>query len=82
MQVESSVCDPFPMHDRTTDRGGTEHQTAMRMPHSPSNSGLDLTGASISSVTGEDGKPCMTLRCSTGLSAVDLKQLLAVRPPN
>ena len=60
MQVEPSVCDPFPMQEASAGEHTAENQADVRFPNSPSSSGLDLTGASISSVTGEDGERFVT----------------------
>ena len=52
MQAEPSVCDPFDVEAAPL----REQFPSMHMVESPSSSGLDLTGASISSATGEDGE--------------------------
>lgn len=54
MQAEPSVSDPFavpdtPTHNRLSDEGTPGSS-------SPGTQGLDVTGASISSLTGEDGE--------------------------
>lgn len=57
MQAEPSVCDPFTVPEVNTGDSMAKPQPETRVPTAPNNSGLDLTGASISLVTGEDGKP-------------------------
>lgn len=55
MQGEASVCDPFTIPDVADKQSAASEKIASRS--SPSNQGLDVTGASISSAIGEDGKP-------------------------
>ncbi len=53
MHGEASVCDPFDIPD--ADRQ-IPAKDGVGVAPSPSTPGLDVTGASISSATGEDGK--------------------------
>jgi hypothetical protein len=53
MHGEASVCDPFDIPD--ADRL-IPAKDSVGTASSPSTQGLDVTGASISSATGEDGK--------------------------
>ena len=53
MHGEASVCDPFDIPDADRQMPATDSVGAASPPSTP---GLDVTGASISSATGEDGK--------------------------
>ena len=53
MHGEASVCDPFDIPDADRQIPAKDN---VGMGSSPSTPGLDVTGASISSATGEDGK--------------------------
>lgn len=53
MGDEASVSDPFPVPDSVETQEADGDTTATSSADTP---GLDVTGASISSVTGEDGK--------------------------
>lgn len=53
MHGEASVCDPFDIPDADRQMPARDSVGVASSPPTP---GLDVTGASISSATGEDGK--------------------------